>query len=467
MLTYGKCTDIAEQTPFLATLQKAAYEFKSAKLYVTGEYALCLMAHRPLPKSIEIRGTLSLGEMLALCDMKGYEYTAHGDDVLILADDKRFLYAGICGGSLRLDAQTRDFTMNAIYISISDGEVQDPQNALSDINSGILRTTVNPGDSFSAYPVRIMHMVRICCEYDYYVDDETLSAAQKFSEKLSAVSTDAIRNALFAILMSDTAKVYENRQVSGDNSPVLRGLMMLRNMNAFAYILPELEAGRGVEQKKRYHIYDVQGHMLHTCAATPPRLYMRVAGLLHDIGKPGAYILSQGKNMHGHDKIGAEMAREVLHRLHCKEDFINKVCRIIAIHMYDVAGIAKVDTLRKRFAQWGYRLTQDLIDFRMADVLGSGCPDRKSDSAVRFREIFELMKAENTPFSIHELKITGREIARILDLNSGAEINDIKRELLRICAVSPEYNEFDALSAMVRDMRDTGKAYSDSDLASE
>lgn len=452
MFTYRRYNEIS-QSPFLLMLSKSVEGFSGARLYVTGEYALCIVTQKPLPKTIEIRSTLTIGEMLTLCDRNHCEYSVHGSDVLIMHDDKKYVYNTLYGSSVKNDIKTRDFTLNAIYICVSDGRAYDPCDALSHINAGILKTTIPPRESFSENPVRILQMVRLCCEYDYYVSDDVLEAAQEFSCELGKVSPDTVRNLFFAILMSDTAKVYEGRDTSGDSSPVLRGLLMLRNMDAFAYLIPELEACRGIEQKKRYHVYDVQGHMLHTCSETPPRLYMRVAGLLHDTGKPEAYIQNNGKNMHGHDRIGALLARNILRRLHCKEEFINKVCRIIAIHMYDVAGIAKVDTLRRRFAQWGFRLTQDLIDFRFADVAGSGCPDRKSDSAMRFREVFEQMQAENTPFSIYELRIAGREIAEIMDLHSGAEINDVKRDLLRICAVHPEYNEHSTLVRIVTDMK--------------
>ena len=434
-------------------LSRAVRESYDAELYVTGEYAFCLVTGRPLPKSIAIRSTLSRGEMLALCEQKRFEYSVYGQRILIISEDRRYIYSALVNASTADDAKTHDFTIDSFYISVDTGKTIDPLYALNDINAGILKTPRSAREVFSSNPSAILNMVRICAEFDYTPDDEMLAAAKLLSYRLANLSGDTIRNALSAILISDTSKTYEGRDAGGDKSPVLRGLLMLREMDAFAYIMPELEAGRGVEQKRRYHVHDVQGHMLYTCAETPPRLYMRFAGLLHDIGKPAAHRQNDGKNMHGHDRIGAMMARNILQRLHCKEEFINKVCRIIAIHMYDVAGIAKPETLRKRFALWGFRLTQDLIDFRFADVAGSGCPDKKSDSAVRFRDVFEDMKAENTPFSIYELKIAGREIADILNLHSGAEINDIKRELLRICAVNPSQNEHNNLTALVKAMK--------------
>lgn len=452
MLVFGKYNGIADVTPFLAALSKAMAVFKEgAELFVTGEYAFSLVTGRLLPKITEIKSSLTSGEMIALCSIRGFEYTLRGDEVIIAVDEKRFIYSSFAGDTIETDARTRDFTMNAIYISVESGKAYDPCDALSDINGKRLVTATEASAVFCASPIRIMQMVRLACEYDYEVGEEMLAAAREYSSLLERANMDSVRAALNAILMSDTSKAYEGKDISGDNSPVLRGLLMLRHTDVFAAILPELEAGRGVEQKKRYHIYDVQEHMLHTSAYTPPRLYMRMAALLHDIGKPEAYKSNNGKNMHGHDRIGAGMARIALRRLRCKEDFINKVCRIIATHMYDIAGIAKVDTLRKRFAQWGYVLTQDIIDFRFSDVAGSGCAERNANSAIRFREIFEQMKSEGAPFSIYELKITGKEIARELDLHSGTEINDVKRELLRHCAIKPSDNENRKLMSLLHE----------------
>ena len=91
MVTYREYTEVTEQTPFLASLAGAAFAFKSVDLYVTGEYALNTVMARPLPKSIEVKGVLSLGEMIALCELRGFDYTIHGSDVLKSADEKRFL----------------------------------------------------------------------------------------------------------------------------------------------------------------------------------------------------------------------------------------------------------------------------------------------------------------------------------------------------------------------------------------
>ena len=116
--------------------------------------------------------------------------------------------------------------------------------------------------------------------------------------------------------------------------------------------------------------------------------------------------------------------------------------------MYDIAGIAKETTLRKRFAQWGSTLTQDIIDMRSSDIQGSGCADRSTKSVTRFREIFDTMKQENVPFSIYELKITGRDISLLLDLHTGSEINEVKRVLLRHCANSPRDNTYEKLAEL-------------------
>ena len=441
MFIYRKYNEIADLIPLTLKLYKIMTYYKDdCSLFVTGEYAYDLVTSRPLPRTIILKGNVSKNDLLTACRVHNISCSSHGSELYILYDEKHYIYSELKSNSVSADAMSRDFSLNTIYISVVDFEANDPLNSAEDIVKGRLRCCTSPFEVFSRQPSAILNMVRLACEQNLSIDETMTQAAKQNAYLLSNESAESIRTALFSVVMSDTAKVYENIEITSENSPVLRGLVLFRELDIFKYALPELEVGRGMEQKRKYHRYDVQEHMIHTCAETPPRLYMRLAGLFHDSGKPEAHRLNGGKNMHGHDRIGAGIAKSTLRRLHCKEDLINKVCRIIAIHMYDIAGIAKETTLRKRFAQWGYSLTQDIIDFRYSDIRGSGCEERSTKSANRFSDIFEQMQLDNTPFSIYDLKITGSEISSILDLHTGAEINEVKRELLRHCANCPEDN---------------------------
>ena len=448
IFTYRKYTELATLAPVLILLERELKDCGCPDLYVTGECAFNLVTEKPIPRMVDIKAAMPILEFSQLCSRLNLTYTKRNKDIVITSDERRFIYTPLEGSDIYTDVKTRSFTMYSIYIDAVSGEAFDPCNALADINGSRLRCVGEPSEVFISSPIRIMQMITLCCEHNLSIDTKMEKAARENAHLLADVLVDLVRINLFSVLLCDTSKVYEGLDISGDNSPVLRGLFMLRDLDVFKYAVPELEYGRDMEQKRRFHKYDVEEHMLHTSAAAPPRLYMRLAGLFHDSGKPEAYRRNNGRNMHGHDKIGAEIAKQTLKRLHCKDDLINKVSRIIALHMYDIAGIAKETTLRKRFAQWGSTLTQDIIDMRSSDIQGSGCADRSTKSVTRFREIFDTMKQENVPFSIYELKITGRDISLLLDLHTGSEINEVKRALLRHCANSPRDNTYEKLAEL-------------------
>lgn len=351
--------------------------------------------------------------------------------------------------SLEEDARRRDFTVNAIYEDILTGEIIDPTGGMQDLERRIIRaTSEDPAVVLRDDGLRIMRMVRFAAELGFDIDEATFRAAHEYVQGLASISAERIRDELSKILLSDI-----KYGIKGDVSPVLRGLLYLRDLDVFAVILPELEAGRGFEQKRKYHLYDVQTHMLHTAAATPPCLPVRLAGLLHDVGKPEAYRQNDGANMHGHDRIGVPLAREALTRLRYSRETADRAVKLIGIHMYDVAGTAKEHNIRKRFAQWGHESVRDLIDFRMADLAGSGIENAdKEDSAQRFREVYRKMLEENAPFSYFDLKITGVDIMHELKLPRGPLVGEIKRELLRHCAVHPEDNNIERLRILAHEV---------------
>ena len=160
-------------------------------------------------------------------------------------------------------------------------------------------------------------------------------------------------------------------------------------------------------------------HLFHTCENTPEDLALRLAGLLHDVGKPVA--LERDGNMYAHDLDGARIARTMLMRLKYPAALADRVAETIRLHMFD----------RER--------TRDLIAIREADVRGSGI--KTGFVAERWRSVFDAMLREGAPFSESELKVTGEDVMKELGLPPGERVGKIKRKLLERCAVHPEENE--------------------------
>ena len=344
------------------------------------------------------------------------------------------------------DASRRDFTVNALYYDILGDELTDPTGGLADLSARLIRTTSkDPELVLRDDGLRIMRLVRFAAELGFDIDPASFAAAKKLAGNLGAISPERIREELDKILLADVKY--------GEYCPekVFRGLSMLNEVGAVEIVLPELYLGKGMEQKTNYHLYDVLDHCLHTAAEALPTLDHRLSGLLHDVGKPKVR-LATGR-MHGHDTEGAEIAREILHRLHYDNKTVDKVVFTVRHHMYDLNNTAKDSTLRRTFARWGYERSLDVVDIRIADVHGSGVISGRVATAERWQKTLETMKAEGVPFSERELKCSGSDIIRWLDVPPGPEIAELKRRLLAHCAVHPADNTPEKLRRVLTDMR--------------
>ncbi len=343
------------------------------------------------------------------------------------------------------DAFRRDFTVNALYYDILGGTVSDPTGGLTDLEAKLIRTTSkDPAAVLSDDGLRLMRLVRFAAELGFDVEENTLAAAKKLVGNLRDISPERIRDELDHILLSDVKY--------GSVSPerVFFGLDLLNKIGAVEVILPELYLGRGIQQKPNFHRYDVLEHCLHTASEAKPTVAARLSGLLHDVGKP-TVKLATGR-MHGHDTEGAEIAREILHRLHYDNRTIDSVVFTVRHHMYDLNNTAKECTLRRTFVRWGYERSLDICDIRTADVHGSGIISGRVASAERWRKVLAAMKAESVPFTEKELRCSGFDIIRWLDIPPGPQVADIKRRLVAHCAVHPADNEPEKLKKIAFDI---------------
>lgn len=343
------------------------------------------------------------------------------------------------------DAVRRDFTVNALYFDILSHAVLDPTGGLADLEARLIRTTSpDPDAVLSDDGLRIMRLVRFASELGFEADEASLASARKLAGNLRDISAERIRDEFDKILLSDVR--YGERLAE----KVFHGLDMLDRVGALDVILPELCLGRGMKQKPDFHIYDVMEHCLHTAAEAEPILTARLSGLLHDVGKP--VVKLRTGNMHGHDAEGAEIAREILHRLRYDNKTINTVVFTVRHHMYDLNNTAKESTLRRTFARWGYEKSLYIVAIRIADVHGSGVISGRVDSAERWKRILAQMKEEKAPFSERELACSGHDVIHWLNVPPGPVVADVKRRLVAHCAVHPADNTREKLERIVRDM---------------
>ena len=376
----------------------------------------------------------TLGTVLITVDGTDYEHTtfrtesygaggAHRPDAVRFSD------------SPEVDAFRRDFSVNALYESVSDGTILDPTGGLADLENRVLRTTTkDPAVILRDDGLRILRLVRFAATLDFSIDPLTWEAAKANAALLDDVAWERKRQELDRILLGP--RVYD-------------ALSMLRDVGTLAYLLPELVLCEGMEQRKDYHKYDVLTHLFRTCENTPEELALRLAGLLHDVGKPEA-VRRDGK-LYAHDVYGTEIAQTMLSRLRYPNALTGRVCGVIRIHMFDLTDAASEATIRKRFAEFGRERTEDLIAIREADIRGSGY---KTDyTAERWRRIYDDMQREHAPFSESELAVSGRDIMEELGIPAGERVGKIRHALLLRCAVHPEENERKILLKRMHDCR--------------
>ena len=345
------------------------------------------------------------------------------------------------GGTLISDAFRRDFTVNALYADLSTGEVTDPTGGLSDLAKGVLRTTsADPDDILRSDALRVLRLARFSGELGFVPEPDTLAAAVRHAPGLMDVAAERRREELIKILLCD-------RKYGRNASAVLSALELLATLGAWPALVPEMDAGRGTPQRPDHHRYDVQGHLFHACAAAPATLTLRLAALLHDIGKPACR--AETGSMRLHDEYSERIARRVLTELRFPKAVVAEVCAIVLDHMYDVQNTGREETLRVRFARWGRERTLQMIAMREADI--RGCGYNEAYENLRWRALYDRMLAEGAPFSQGELALTGKEIMAALDMGPGEKVGLLKERLLDHCARHPEDNTKERLLLRLKD----------------
>lgn len=229
-------------------------------------------------------------------------------------------------GSLEDDQNRRDFTINALAISLNDrdfGTIVDPFDGLTDLENKIIRTPLEPGKTFSDDPLRIMRGLRFSTQLDFEIESETLAAISKYRNRLNIVSQERIATELNKIMLSPTPS---------------KGFRLMEETGVLENVLPELLAMKGVETRNGIGHKDNFYHTLKVVdnlARKSNNLWLRWAALLHDIGKPRTkkFTPGIGWSFHGHDAVGSYMVPKIFKKLRLPLDGKMKyVQKLVALH---------------------------------------------------------------------------------------------------------------------------------------
>ena len=327
---------------------------------------------------------------------------------------------------IELDARRRDFTCNAVYYDIKAEEFIDPLGGIEDIKRKALRTVAPAGKVFGEDGLRLMRLARMCGAIGFRPDEECIEGARANCRLISDISAERIYSELREILHADSKYGVKYGQYAA--------LSMLRETGVLGVIIPELSLGAGMTQRQDFHMHDVLEHTLRCVMYAPDDI--RLAALLHDVGKPYCKITSG--NFINHEVEGARIAREICSRLRVPKKLTEETVRLIELHMYDVDCKARESKIRRMIVS-NRDIFFKLAELKQADF--SACRDDLSEAPVisKWREIYQNMVSEGVPFNLRELKVKGDELiaAGIPRAKCGAVLD----RLLLECAALPQLNE--------------------------
>lgn len=298
-------------------------------------------------------------------------------------------------GTLKDDVMRRDFTVNTLLMDW-DGSVLDlTGRGLADLESRRIVTPLEPESTFDEDPLRMLRAIRFAATLDFTLDASVEAAIRNQSGRLQppTVSMERIRDEFSKLLVADQ---------------VGRGLELLDTTRLLLRIVPQLEAGRGMQQGG-WHSHDVFGHALLAATLAPPDLITRLAALLHDVGKPAVHELREGKpTFIGHQEVGAVMAGSALRHLRYPGELIDAVTTLIRLHMrpiqYDPQGWE--DKAVRRLVRDAGDQLDPLLALARADMRASHYPDVKKidDLEARIRRLDAgAIAAIRSPLSGEEL----------------------------------------------------------------
>jgi poly(A) polymerase/tRNA nucleotidyltransferase (CCA-adding enzyme) len=322
------------------------------------------------------------------------------------------------------DLSRRDFTVNAMAFN---KEIIDPYKGLDDLKKGIIKAVLNPEARFSEDALRMMRAVRFATVLGFKIEAKTSQAIKKNSVWLQSISKERVRDEFLKIIMSERAN---------------EGIELLRKLNLLKYIISELEEGYGIKQNK-HHIYGCYEHSIFSlryAAKENFNLHVRLASLFHDIGKPRSKR-GEGANatFYGHEVIGARMTAQIMERLRFSKKDIEKVVKLVRYHLfyYNVDEVTE-SSVRRLVRKVGPESVEELLEVRMADRIGSGCPKAEPYKLRHLKYIIE--KVSKDPISTKMLKINGKDIMDILEIKPGLRIGLILDILLGYVLTDPKKN---------------------------
>ncbi len=317
------------------------------------------------------------------------------------------------------DLARRDFTMNSLAVSLLHGPLVDPMGGLEDLQRKIIRTSGDPVQRFQEDPLRLMRAVRFAAQLQFRISPETSRAIRRSAQALHSISRERIRDEFTKILIS-AAPAY--------------GLQLLVDLHLMAMIAPPVDVLKEYQDVTKQGFKNLLAHTFRVVQGTPPDRVLRLAALLHDVGKPQTFSQVNGQvHFFDHERVGARIARDLLVALRFDSVTIREVVALVEAHMRPAADTdAWSDSAVRRFIrEVGEERLQRLLLLARADITSQNT-HRVTEHLKRLNRLVErcerLLKEEHT---IHpQSPLDGVQIMELTGLRPGPMIGEIKAYLL-------------------------------------
>ena len=349
-------------------------------------------------------------------------------------------------GTLEDDQKRRDFTINALAISLNKddfGELVDPFNGVEDIRNKVLRTPLEPEKTYSDDPLRMMRAIRFASTLKFSIEKSSFLAIKKEAERIKIVTIERVMVEFNKIMLSEKPSI---------------GLKLLKDTGLLGLIIPELTALEGIEEVEGQKHKDNFWHTLEVVdniSVNTDNLWLRWAALLHDIGKAPTkkFVKGTGWTFHGHEFLGSKMVKTLFQRLKLPlgkdMKYVQKMVKLSSRPIALVSDDASDSALRRMLFDAGEDL-EDLFTLCKADIT-----TKNSYKQEKFKKNFEYVakKIKEVEEKDHirnfQPPITGEEIMAMFNLKPGKEIGILKERVKEAILEGEISNDKDSATAFV------------------
>lgn len=354
-------------------------------------------------------------------------------------------------GTLEDDLRRRDFTVNALALSLNKetfGTLHDAFDGMRDLHDKILRTPSEPAKTFEDDPLRIMRAFRFAAQLGFRIHPETLNAITHMKDRLAIVSQERMTDEFFKLLKTEKPSV---------------GLRLMYDTGVLSIVLPELAAMAGVEQRNEHHHKDV---FLHTCmvvdniAHTTDNVWLRFAALVHDIAKPRTKAFKEGIGwtFHGHEEIGARMMKPLFRKLRLPMEHLPYVEKLVRLHLRPMALVDEevTDSAVRRLIFEAGNDIDDLMKLCRADITS-----KNPKLVERYLRNYDMVMhkivevEEKDRLRNWQPPVKGDEIMAVCGLKPGKEVGMLKKAIEEAILDGKIPNEHNAALAYLLQIKES------------